>query len=134
MLDKTKLSDEIWEELSRAAWKVRDNAYLIGNTKVGAALLSKGNNIYVGCNVEHRYRCHDVHAEVNAISNMISGGESELLAILIAAERDRFTPCGGCMDWIMQHCNEDCFVAYQSSKSGPIKVHKASELMPFYPE
>jgi cytidine deaminase len=128
-----KLSQESWSELANAAWEVRSNAYLIGKTKVGAALLSKSGKIFTGCNVEHIYRCHDIHAEVNAISNMISQGESILIAILIAAERKKFTPCGGCMDWIMQHGGKDCIVAYQNEMEGVIHKFSARELMPEYP-
>ncbi len=132
-MDKGEISNKQWKEMAERAWEARENAYLIGDTKVGCAVLSYTNKIYVGCNVEHRYRCHDVHAEVNAISNMIASGETKLKAIIIVAERNRFTPCGGCMDWIMQHIEKDCLVAYQNNKNGDIIIHTALELMPFYP-
>ena len=53
--------------------------------------------------------------------------------IIIAAERDRFTPCGACMDWIFQFGGPECLVGYQSEKRGKITYHKAKELMPYYP-
>ena len=31
---------------------------------------------------------------------MISAGKKKLDAILVVSERDKFTPCGGCLDWI----------------------------------
>lgn len=127
------LSDFEWRSLSVKAWNVRENASIFGKTKVGAALLSMGNEIYCGCNLEHRFRSHDIHAEVNAISSMVAGGELVFKAILIAAERDRFTPCGSCMDWIMQHGGPSCIVAFQSSRTGKIERFSASELMPHYP-
>ena len=122
-----------WLELSQKAWVTRERAFILGNTKVGAALLSNMGNIFSGCNVEHIYRCHDIHAEVNAISNMVSHGENKFLAILIAAERKKFTPCGSCMDWIMQHGGENCVVAYQNEPNGEIYKFTAKELMPHYP-
>jgi cytidine deaminase len=129
-----KTSNSIdWEILSSSAWDCRENGFVFGNTKVGAAVLSQNQKIYVGCNVEHRFRSHDVHAEVNAITNMIAHGEKELIAILIAAEKERFTPCGSCMDWIMQFGGPDCLVAYQQNRTGKITVYKAKELMPYYP-
>ena len=128
-----KLGQEQWNDLAIAAWQVRSNAYLIGTTKVGAALISELGIIYTGCNVEHMYRCHDIHAEVNAISNMISNAEHRFIATLIVAERKKFTPCGGCMDWIMQHGGADCEVAYQNSMEGEIFKFTAKELMPHYP-
>ena len=134
MNDTESLSNSIdWEILSSSAWDCRENGFVFGNTKVGAAVLSHSQKIYVGCNVEHRFRSHDVHAEVNAITNMIAHGEIEFVAILIAAEKERFTPCGGCMDWIMQFGGQDCLVAYQQNRTGKITVYKAKELMPYYP-
>lgn len=129
------LDDSIkWEDLSNLAWEVRQNAFLIGNTAVGAALVTGSGTTFVGCNVEHRFRCHDVHAEVNAITAMVSAGETDLTAILIVAERSRFTPCGGCLDWIFQFGGPDCLVGYQNSPNSSIILRSARELMPFYPE
>lgn len=120
-------------ELSHFAWKVRNNAYILGKTQVGAAALSSSGTIHVGCNVEHRFRSHDVHAEVNAITNMVAAGERGLVAILIAAERERFTPCGSCLDWIFQFGGDYCVVAYQPERHGEIFPFLAKQLMPFYP-
>ena len=33
---------------------------------------------------------------------MISAGKKKLDAILVVAERDKFTPCGSCLDWIFE--------------------------------
>jgi cytidine deaminase len=122
------------ERLSRAAWEVRMQAHVIGPTKVGCAVLGRDGQIYTGCNVEHRFRSHDVHAEVNAITTMVSRGCVAISAIFIAAERERFTPCGACMDWIMQFApSADCTVLAQSKPGEKIVRYLASELMPFYP-
>jgi cytidine deaminase len=122
-----------WTELLSEAWKARENAYLIGKTKVGAAALSSSGKIFTGCNVEHRFRSHDIHAEVNAIGTMVSAGENSLVAIVIVAERERFTPCGSCMDWIFQFGGPDCFVAFQSSPEKRLDIYTAHDLMPHYP-
>ncbi len=123
-----------WEELSKAAWEVRNNAHIFGKTKVGAAGLSSKNNIYTGCNIEHLFRSHDIHAETNCISNMVRSGDKSLIAILIVAERKQFTPCGSCLDWIFQFGGPNCLVAFQASNVGKIKIFKAKELMPHYPK
>lgn len=124
---------EQFEALAKAAWRVRENAYTFGHTKVGAAALSADGEIFVGCNVEHRFRSHDVHAEVNAVTSMITSGRTELIAIVVAAERERFTPCGGCMDWIYQFGHASCQVGYQSEPGGKLTVLSAEQLMPYYP-
>jgi len=131
--DKIEIKKIDWKVISKAAWAVREKAFLYGETKVGAAVLTQNENIYVGCNVEHKFRSHDIHAEVNAIGNMIASVERRIVAILVAAERERFTPCGSCMDWIFQFGGPDCKVGFQNSEDGPISFYTAHELMPHYP-
>jgi len=127
------MTAEMWATLAAAAWKSRQHAFVIGNTKVGAAAICSSGALFSGCNVEHRYRCHDVHAEVNAITSMVAGGYTDLVGILIAAEREHFTPCGGCMDWIFQFGGPECLVAFQSREGGELNVYTAGDLMPHYP-
>jgi cytidine deaminase len=125
---------ELAERLLAEAWKARGQAYVIGPTKVGCALLAESGKIHTGCNVEHRFRCHDVHAEVNAITSMITAGDRVIAALAIAAERDRFTPCGGCMDWIFQFADpEQCGVFCQTSPDSQIVIYRLRDLMPYYP-
>ena len=128
-----ELSTGSWEGLADAAWASREAAFVYGPTKVGCAALASDGSISHGCNVEHRFRSHDVHAEVNAISSMVAAGQRELVAILIVAVRDRFTPCGACLDWIFQFGGPNCQVGYQRERGGHITIHFAWELMPFYP-
>ena len=129
-----KTEDHIdWTALSEEAWAVREKARILGDTMVGAAALSKNGKIYRGCNIEHQFRSHDIHAEVNAISNMVAGGDQQLLAVLIVAERDRFTPCGACMDWIFEFGGPECRVGFQSKPGSRVEEFKASGLMPHYP-
>lgn len=115
------------------AWKVRDNAHLHGKTAVGAAVLSQQGFIYTGCNVEHRFRSHDVHSEVNALTTMTTNGDGPAIAVLIAADRDNFTPCGSCLDWIFELGGPSCTVGFQPAPGAPITIHRADELMPHYP-
>lgn len=114
------------------AWAVRQHASVIGPTKVGAVAIAADGSLHPGCNVEHRYRSHDVHAEVNAIATMIASGKSHLDAIVIAAERDSFTPCGACMDWIFQFGTDETPVTFVN-KAGVAQTFTAGELMPHYP-
>lgn len=128
-----ELPDDVERELAKVAWDAGTEARVLGHTKVGAAALDISGRIFAGCNVEHRFRSHDIHAEINAISSLVVGGGKKLVAIFIAARRERFTPCGGCLDWIFEIGGEDCLVHVQSEPDGPISRHAASELMPYYP-
>lgn len=120
-------------KLANKAWEIRENASILGKTKVGAALITVDGNIFGGCNIEQLYRNKDIHAEVCAISNMISSGEKKFAKIVVVAERAKFTPCGTCMDWIFQFGGPDVIVAYQNEINGQIHEFTAKELMPHYP-
>jgi cytidine deaminase len=120
-------------ELAKQAWDVRSRARILGNTAVGCAVMAADGSIHVGCNVEHRFRSHDIHAEVNAISTMITRGAQDLRMVVVAAERDRFSPCGACLDWIFEFGGTDCLVAWQPGPTEPVVVLRADHLMPYYP-
>lgn len=127
-----EINEKIWQKLASTAWNYRENARILGKTKVGAAVYSKGK-IFGGCNIEHKFRSHDIHAEISSISAMISSGSTKLDAIIIVAQRNKFTPCGGCLDWIFEFGGAKCQVGYQTKKDGKITMFSADELMPHYP-
>ncbi len=118
--------------MSEAAWETRRKAFIHGKTKVGACIWD-GERIYAGCNLEHIYRTRDIHAEHAAIVNMITRGGKRIVAILVVAERDNFTPCGSCMDWIFQHGGPKTLVGKQNKRQGKITWYRAKDLMPHYP-
>lgn len=122
-----------WERLAERAWEVRDNAHTHGPTRVGAAVLARDGRVFAGCNVEHRFRSHDVHAEVNALSTMVADGADQAIAVLIAAERDHFTPCGSCLDWIFELGGPECLIAFQARPGQEFQVVSSKDLMPHYP-
>ena len=64
---------------------------------------------------------------------MISSGFQKLEAIIIVSERKKFTPCGGCLDWIFEFGGPTCLVGFQNKKKGKITIFEAKDLMPHYP-
>lgn len=132
-LNSINIDQGFWEKMSEDAWKSHSNAKVLGTTRVGAAVISKERRMFSGCNIEHKFRSHDIHAEVSAISSLVSGGCKSLLAILIVAERKHFTPCGSCMDWIYELGGPKSVVGFQNAIGGPITKYLAKELMPHYP-
>jgi cytidine deaminase len=123
----------VLEQLAAEAWRVRDSARVLGPTKVGCAALEEQGRVFAGCNIEHKWRSHDIHAEVNAIGSLVAAGGRRLVAILLAAEHTNFTPCGSCLDWIFAVGGEDCYVYCQTHPSGPLNCYAAVELMPHHP-
>ena len=128
------IDESLWDQMAEEAWKARDNAWILDNTRVGAALVTNDKTIITGCNVEHHMKSHDMHAETNAIGNMVVRGYDRFEAIVVVAETTMFTPCGSCMDWIIQMGGKDAIVGVQNMRGGEIRKFKASELMPHYPE
>lgn len=119
--------------LATKAWAARDKARILGSTAVGCAVLTESGQIFTGCNVEHRFRSHDIHAETNAIGSMVASGRLDLARVFVAAERSRFTPCGACMDWIFEFGGPECRITWQGTPTGPTTTLLAQELMPYYP-
>lgn len=128
-----RLSAEQVHLLSNAAWAVRANARILGATAVGCAALADTGEVFTGCNIEHRFRSHDIHAETNTLSTLVAAGARACSHVLVAAERDNFTPCGGCMDWIFEIGGAKCQVGFQSAPGSEIRWYSAATLMPFYP-
>lgn len=128
-----RVSADLATRLSNAAWTACANARILGATRVGCAVLANNGDIYHGCNVEHRFRSHDIHAETNALASVVAGGATSCSHILVVAERDLFTPCGACMDWIFEIGGTRCQVGFQPAPDAPIKWFTATQLMPHYP-
>ena len=128
-----KINGAVWAKLAKAAWAVHEHARVLEDTHVGAALMTANGKVFAGCNVEHSMRSHDFHAETNAIGNMIAGGEKKIKAIIVVAKCSRLTPCGGCMDWILEFGDPSITVATQSVPGGEMTMYRAGDLMPFPP-
>jgi cytidine deaminase len=75
----------------------------LSNYKVGAAILSDSNQIYVGCNIEFDNYSNTIHAEESAISAFVSGGSKRPVAIAIFTLGDKPAyPCGMCRQSLME--------------------------------
>ncbi len=86
------------EQLIEEAKRASENAYApYSGFKIGAALLSKSGNVYLGCNVENASYSLTICAERNAVFKAVAWGEREFEKIAIYANSDEFfPPCGAC--------------------------------------
>lgn len=90
------LTDKQEQELIRAAREVRDKAYApYSKYNVGAALLTKTGNIFLGVNVENAAYPDTICGERSAVVSAVSAGEREFEAIAVATSNGG-TPCGSC--------------------------------------
>jgi cytidine deaminase len=91
MLDKDKK-----QELVQAAIKARRGSYSpYSNYAVGAALLTRGGQVFLGANVENAVFPMSICAERVAVFKAVTEGQHEFSAIAVATH-DGGTPCGAC--------------------------------------
>ena len=95
----------VWDELYEKANSVRnprDVSGLISVGQVGAAILTKDHNIYTGVCIDTACTL-GMCAERNAIANMITNGESEIIKLVCVDSKGKIgSPCGACREYLMQ--------------------------------
>ncbi len=89
-------------DLIAKAKVARERAYApYSNFRVGAALLGKSGQVYVGCNVENAAYGPSMCAERTAMFKAVSEGEREFKAIAVVTENG-ISPCGTCRQVMME--------------------------------
>lgn len=127
------MNKNLEREMIKRAWDVSTWA-IARKRKVGAVVINVNNDIFAGCNVEQDF-CNSVHAEVNAILHMTTAGFTTFSAILIVSAIPGTTPCGKCMDWIMQFGGPDALIAATHIRADTqfLAWRRAEQHMPHYP-
>jgi cytidine deaminase len=120
-----------YKNLAESAIKAKHNALAkYSNFFVGSAVLTSGDKVYTGCNIESSSYSLTICAERNAIFKAISEGEREFKAIAVAGDTEDFiSPCGACRQIINDLCGEIDIILVNSN--GSYIVKKTSELLPF---
>jgi len=123
---------DIWEKLYDEAKKVQNGRTVspfIEAGGVGAAILTKAGNIYVGVCID---TCSGLGmcAERNAMANMITCGENEIdKVVAVVPDGSVGAPCGACREFMMQlHKNSgniEILMDYENRR-----IVKLSELVP----
>ena len=97
--------DKTWEKLYLAAKEVQNGRKISDYIEAGgvaAAILTSSGKIYVGVCID---TCSTlgICAERNAIFNMITNGESEIVKVLaIMPDGKTGAPCGACRELMVQ--------------------------------
>ncbi|TYR81787.1 cytidine deaminase [Priestia megaterium] len=107
------------------------NAYVAySNFHVGAAILTKGDKIYRGCNIENASYGLTNCAERTAIFKAVSEGEKEFQAIAIVGDTEGpISPCGACRQVLAEFCTDDTKIILANLK-GDYVVKDINELLP----
>lgn len=99
-----RLEGDLLEELIRKAFEASTRAYCpYSRFPVGAALLTPGGSIFVGCNVENASYGLTICAERGALSSAIAQGDREIAAVVVATPTSEPTPpCGACRQVLIE--------------------------------
>ena len=104
------------KELIRAAMQARAASYApYSGFRVGAAIFTKDNKVYAGCNVENASYGATNCAERTAAFKAVSEGNREFQAIAIVGSAgeeitDYAFPCGVCRQVLREFCNPETMV------------------------
>lgn len=124
------MNKQMIDKLYKKAFKVRENAYVpYSNFKVGAALLTEDDEIYLGANVENASYSLSICAERNAIFKANADGKRKYKALMVVADTERpISPCGACRQ-VMAEFGD--YKVYLSNLEGDIKETSTFELLPY---
>jgi len=123
------LSDEKRQELIQMANQARSRAYApYSNYQVGAALLTKNGQIFIGVNVENAAYPDSICAERSAVFSAVSAGEREFEAIAVAT-RNGGTPCGSCRQ-VLSEFGLDIVVLLTDENENLLQEKTVRELLP----
>lgn len=118
------------KELIDAAVQVRTKAYApYSNFAVGAALLTKSGQVFVGCNVENISLGLTTCAEQGAVSAAIAAGEKDFVAMVVVADsKEPAVPCGRCRQ-VMAEFDQDLEIT-TSTLNGKSETFRLSDVLP----
>ncbi len=123
------LSDEMKDKIMRSAAEVRLKAYApYSNYQVGAALLTRTGEIFVGANVENAAYPVTMCAERAAVFSAVSAGKREFVAIAVATQNGG-TPCGSCRQ-VLSEFGLDIEVLLVDSDGNFLQQNTVRELLP----
>jgi cytidine deaminase len=106
---KHMLTDAEKHVLIHEAHLAQELAYApYSNYAVGAALLTRGGDIYTGCNIENAVFPLTLCAERVAVFKAVSDGKMDFNAIAVVT-RNGGTPCGSCRQ-VLREFGQDIIV------------------------
>lgn len=119
-------------ELVKIAVAAKEKAYVpYSGFRVGAVVVTEGDKIFDGQNIENASYGATNCAERTAIFKAVSAGERKIKAIAIASDsKDIIYPCGICRQVIAEFGDENTLVICSES-DGNFRTYKLGEMFPF---
>lgn len=124
------------EELIKKAQAAREFSYSpYSGYMVGAAVMTEGGDIYMGCNIENAAYGPTNCAERTAIFKAVSEGKSKFTAIAIVGGKrgstgDYAAPCGVCRQVMMEFCDPESMQIIVAKSAEEYKLFTLKELLP----
>ena len=122
------------EELVKKAVDARELSYSpYSRFKVGAALLTKDGQVFVGANIENSSYPLCMCAERNALYNAMMHGykKDDFEALALAADTEKpCSPCGACRQ-VISELFPSYKPIYMANIKGDIQETNVPELIPF---
>ncbi len=131
-----RISDLVCRELIEKAMEMRRMSYSpYSHFSVGAALLTKSNKIYGGCNIENAAYSPSNCAERTAFFKAVSEGVREFAAIAIVGGGEEgisgfCPPCGVCRQVMMEFCDPKTFYVILARSEDDYWIYTLEELLP----
>ncbi len=118
--------------LIETARKAADQAYCpYSNYPVGAALLAEDGRVFTGCNVENASYGLTICAERVAITGAVAQGARKFVALALAAGQDQpATPCGACLQVLVEFCPADMPVSFAPLSGGTVRTLPLGDFLP----
>ena len=118
------------QALIDAALAARKHAYAdFSKFAVGAALLTRTGDIFVGCNVENRSYGLTMCAERTAIFTAVAGGVREFERLAIASPGG-VMPCGACLQVLVEFCDDLSIDLVDSDRPSEVKSTSLRAILP----
>ena len=121
------------EALIREAREARERAYAPYSTfRVGAAVLTRGGQVFRGCNVENASYGLTLCAERVALFSAVAGGctRGDVTHLAVIADSDGpLAPCGACRQVMMELGGPELMVI-QANLRGAVSQHTMGALLP----
>jgi cytidine deaminase len=118
------------DRLVKSALEVRRFAYVpYSNFSVGAALLTKSGQIFVGCNIENVSLGLTICAEQGALAAAIANGDVDFVALAVVSDSSKpIVPCGRCRQLFAEFNSQLQVVS--STIHGQRQLFALEELLP----
>lgn len=124
------------KDLIQKALDAREKAYApYSNFYVGAALLTKDNEVFTGCNIENSGFTATNCAERTAFFKAVSEGKTRFQEIVVVGGakgpiRHYCSPCGVCRQVMAEFCDPKEFKVILAKTPTEYKEYLLEELLP----